>query len=222
MGKRHRRITKKELKKDKFVEEGTKFLIWTRKHKLQVGWIISGICIISIGGWYFYHSIQTRQRRAEYEFSQAIATYGAGYIDQALTQFEDISRLYPRTKSGVDATYWLANIRYFQGKYPEARNLFEKYLTQGKDPIFLPSALLGIADTYLQEGDYFSAAQKYEEVTKYYPKSSISPKAFYQAARCYQALNQPERTKTTLQNLAKTYPSSRYASKAQSLIINLM
>ncbi|MDI6839822.1 MAG: tetratricopeptide repeat protein [bacterium] len=218
-----KRVLKKELKKkDRFIEKGIQFFVWTRKHKIQVSSIIVGILVIGIVLMWFYYSMQTKQKKANHEFFQALTAYGIGNMEEALTRFEDISRLYPRTEPGIKSIYWLGNIYYFQGRYKEARNKFQEYLKRGKDIIILPGALLGVGDTYMQEGDYFSASQKYEELVTRYPNSSLIPRALFQGLRCYQFLNQPERVKSIIQTLTKNHPNSPYTRKAQSLIINLM
>lgn len=222
MAKKYKRITKKELKRDRVVEQGTKLFFYIRKHPTKVGLTIGGILLISIAGIYFRQTAQTRQRQADFEFREAIALYGAGNITEAITRFEDISQLYHKTIPGVNSLYWLGNIRYFQGNYKEARDYFKKYLEKGKDQLLLQSALLGIGDTYLQENDNFSASQKYEELATRFPDSWLAPKALIQSLRCFQLLNQPDRAKSTLQKLTQNYPNSKYAQKARCLIINLM
>ncbi|MCK4353189.1 tetratricopeptide repeat protein [candidate division WOR-3 bacterium] len=222
MAKKHGRVTKKELKKDKFVEEGARFFIWVVKHKIQLTWIIASILVISIGGGYFKYSTRIRQKKAKNEFSQALTAYRAARIEEAITRFEDLTRLYPKTKPGIKSIYWLANIYYFQGRYKEAREAYQRYLKKEKDEITLSGALLGIGDTYVQEEDYFSASQQYEEFVNSYPKSPLAPKALFKTIQCYQMLNQPDRIKSASQTLIKNYPNSLYARKAQGLIINLM
>ncbi len=217
-----KRVKKKELKGDKLVEEGTRFLFYLAKYKVKTGWIAGGILIICIGVVYFHRATQIRQEKARFEEREAITIYGAGNIREAFTRFEDISHLYPKTTSGISSLYWLANIYYLQGKYQEAREFFQKYLEKGKDPILLQGALLGLGDTYLQEGNYFQASQKYEELVNQFPSSSLIPKALLQSIKCYQVLNQLDNTKRALHTLSESYPTSFYTQKSQSLIINLM
>ncbi len=217
-----KRVRKKELKKDKLVEEGTRFFFYLTKNKANIVWIIGVILLVCIGGAYFYRTIQTRHKRAEFEEREAITIYGTGNIREALTRFEDISQLYSKTTSGINSLYWLGNIYYFQGQYQEAREFFENYINKGKDQILLQGALLGLGDTYFQKEDYFQASQKYEELTTKFPNSSLIPKALFQLIRCYQVLNQLNDAKETLQILSKNHPSSHYTQKSQSLIINLM
>lgn len=217
-----KRVRKKELKKDKLVEKGTRFFFYLTKHKTNLVWVIGIILIVCIGGVYFRQTIQTRQKRAELEERKAITIYGAGNIREALTRFEDISQLYSKTTSGINSLYWLGNIYYFQGQYQDARDFFENYINKGKDPILLQGALLGLGDTYFQEEDYFQASQKYKELTIKFPNSSLIPKALFQLIRCYQALNQLNDAKETLQTLSENYPTSHYTQRSQSLIINLM
>ncbi len=217
-----KRVKKKDLKENKLAEEGVKVFFYTTKHKAKITWIAGGILIICIGGGYFSHTTKVRQKKAKLEEREAVAIYGANNIREALTRFEDISQLYPKTTSGINSLYWLGNIYYFQGRYKEAREFFEDYTKKGKDLVLVQSALLGLGDTYIQEADYFQASQKYEELTTKFPTSSLIPKAFFQLIRCYQALNQKDNVKRAYETLSENYPNSPYTTKSQSLIINLM
>ncbi len=217
MAKKNKKITKKELKRDRMVEYGTKFVLYIRRQRIKVSLIVGGILIIIVGGVYFQHTVQIKQRQAEFEFREAMAIYGTGNVTEALTRFQDISTLYRKTTAGINAIYWLGNIYYLQGNYKEARKYYEDYLKKGKDKVLLESTLLGIGDTHLQENDYFSAAQKYEEFVTQHTKSWLAPKALFQTMRCYQLLNQPDKANSTIQKLTQNYPTSQYTQKANLL-----
>jgi TolA-binding protein len=222
MAKKYKRITKKELKKDAFADRALELFFYVRGHQAAAFAILAGIIVIIAGSTYFRRTGTVRHNQADYEFRQAVTIYGMGNITEAFTRFQDVSNLYGNTSSGVNSLYWLGNVYYFQGNYPEARTHFEKYVEQGNDPFLLQSALLGIGDTYLQENDTFSALQKYEEFTSRFSTSALAPKALLQVIRCYKLLNQPDKARLTLDKLAQDYPKSHYGLQAERLIINLM
>jgi TolA-binding protein len=222
MAKRYRRITKKELKKDKLLEKGIRASIYIRKHNKKIGIITGSILLIAIGGLIFRGNVQSRQKQAEFELREAITLYSTRNLQEALLRFEDISRIYPNTQAGIASLYWLSNIYYFQGRYAEARKYFKKYIKKGKNRLLLQSSLLGIADTYMQENNYFSALKKYKELVTRFPNSLLVPKALLQSIRCYQYLNQPTQACSTLKQLTQSYPQSPYTKRAQCLIRYIM
>ncbi|MFA5031808.1 MAG: tetratricopeptide repeat protein [bacterium] len=210
MAKDHRKITKKDLKKDKFVEEGMMFAKWMYKHKNAAQYIIIGAVIVVAVGVYFYWTGQTKNNRAKEAYTTALIEYNKGNIEGALTNFEDISKLYGKTQYGINAGYWLANIYYLEGKYKESQEAYETYIKKGKDELLIQSSQLGIADSYLQTGDNLKAAQKYEEFNSKYPKSLLTPKAISNAIKCYKLLGNTERINTLTTTLNKNFPNSQY------------
>lgn len=194
-----------------FIEKGAEFVRWTHKNKNLTQWGIIIIIILAAGGFYVFRTAQTKTEKARMAFNMAILSYNKGDIEGALTGFEDISRLYAKTKYGIEASYWLGNIDYLQGKHKEAREKYEIYIKKGKNEATIQSAYLGIADSYLQEGNNLEAAKKYEEIASKFPNSYLVPKALSQAAKCYNLQNNTIRADSIIAMLQKDFPDSPYS-----------
>ena len=212
----------KEVKKDKFVDKSLAFFGIIRKKKEVASWMGIGILVLCGIGGYLYKFNLTKENKAAHQLSESLIAYTGGDMEKAVTGFEDLAQLYPKTVAGIKSIYWLANIYYFQGKYTEARNSFDKYIKNGKDPLLIQASYLGIADLYLQENNFLTASQKYREVTTKFPHSPLVPKALYQELQCCRFSNQVARADSILQTLSKTYPNSPYSQKTKLPIINLM
>lgn len=212
----------KEVKKDKFVDKSLSIFATIRKKKDIFSWVGIGVLVVCGAGGYLYRLDMTKQNKAAHQLSQSLISYTEGDMEKAVTGFEDLIQLYPKTPAGIKSIYWLANIYYFQGKYTEARDYFGKYIKQGKDQLLIQASYLGIADSYLQENNFSTASQKYKEIITKFPHSPLISKALYQELQCYRLSNEPARADSIVQILSKAYPDSPYSQKIKLPIINIM
>lgn len=216
MARRRRKITvKKQIKRDRFVEAGTRSLSYFRHHSALIGYITIGIVVIAGGVLYYSRVKGNKEDKASKLFSRGIALYSQNNIEGSISVFQDLSSKFGGTSPGIKSLYYLGNLYYFTGKHEQAREKFERYLKYAKDDILLPGALLGIADTYTEQRNFFLAQKKYEEVKKRFPKSALAPKALMSAARCAIVLGNSNKAKEIYNKIIKTYKSSVYSKEAE-------
>ena len=111
--------------------------------------------------------------------------------------------------------YYLANSYYYTGRYNEARKYFEKFLKKSKDPVLLPGAAIGIADTYAEERNYYLAAQKYLSCYEKFKNSPVAPIALYRAAHCYEILGNYELADSLRRIILNDYKDSYIAEEVK-------
>lgn len=162
------RITRKELKSDKFaleVEHTVNFFEEHQKELLRYGAIAVGVILLIVG-----YTIYSRHEHAlrEEALARAIqvqeAPVGAPTPGQnfnfptqdakdqvALKTFEELKSKYPRSDEGEIAEYYLGCIKADQGKFAEAEKSFKEVAGRGgKD--YGSLAKLSLAQIYFADG----------------------------------------------------------------------
>lgn len=216
MARRRKRITKKELKEDKFVEAATEFAGFFRRHSAKLIWAVVGLFIVILSTRY---GLQTRARardEAALALTAANSFFFGGDYEEAISRYEGIIDRYPSTPSGVKCLYFLGNVYYLVGNYELALDHYERYLGKSKDPIAGPAALDGIGSCYEQMADYGEAARRYEEVFRRYPKSIIAAEALLSSGRCYESERDYESAKAAYERVIESFPETGKAQEAQS------
>lgn len=214
--RRKRRIAKRELKEDKFVEAATEFAVFFRRHSAKLIWGVVGLFIVILSTRYV---LQTRARardEAAFALTAANSFFFGGEYEEAISRYEAIIDRYPSTPSGVKCLYFLGNFYYLMGDHELALDHYERHLRKSKDPILAPAALDGIGSSYEQMGDYGEAVRRYEEVFERYPKSIIAAGALLSSGRCYESLGDYESAKAAYERVIESFPETGKAQEAQS------
>jgi predicted negative regulator of RcsB-dependent stress response len=161
------RITRKELKTDKFaleVEHTAEFFEEHRKEIIRYG-AAGLVAVLLIFGYYFYSRQQHATR--EQELSKAIQVQeapvglsgngGAAYLTQAdkdkesTRVFSDLAAKYPGTTEGEIALYYLASVQSDEGKLAEAEKSFQQVAQKGNEK-YASLAKLALAQIYFADG----------------------------------------------------------------------
>ena len=162
------RITRKELKTDKFaleVEHTVTFFEEHQKEILRYGGILLGLAVL-IFGWIVYsrheHAIRQEQLARAIEIQEApVGPPQPGQNrnfptqeskDQAAIQaFSQIVSAHPGTPESEIAEYYLGSIRADQGKLAEAEKNFKDVADKG-DARYSSLAKLALAQIYFADG----------------------------------------------------------------------
>ena len=162
------RITRKELKSDKFaleVEQTVDFVTEHRRELTLYGSIAAAVAVVAVG-IYFYMGRQHMVR--ETALGEAIQLQEAPVGPpspgprlsfpteeakrSAVTKaFGEIASRYPGSSEGAVAKYYLGSIAADQGKMPDAEKLFQEAANSG-DKNYGPLARFSLAQTYFAEG----------------------------------------------------------------------
>jgi len=162
------RITRKELKSDKFaleVQHGVEYVGEHRRLLIRYGGI-AAIVIVAAVAFFFYNRHEQSVRAAK--LAQAIqieaANVGAAqnpYMlsfpteaqkDQAATKaFTDIAVQYPGTEEGTVAEYFLGSMAADKSDIAQAEKRFKEAIDNGKGP-YVSLAQLSLAHIYQSQG----------------------------------------------------------------------
>jgi tetratricopeptide (TPR) repeat protein len=161
------RITRKELKTDKFaveVEHTVDFVTQHRNQLVLYGSIAVAVAVISVGA-YFYMRQQHMAR--EQALADAIQIQEAAVGQQnpnapvnfatedakraaATKAFSEITAKYPGTNEAAIAKYYLGASMAEQGKLPDAQRLFQEAVETG-DKNYASLARFSLAQVYVSE-----------------------------------------------------------------------
>jgi len=212
------RITKKEIKEDKFVTFTFKLNEWIREHLNQVLMVGGGVILVGVIVFFVISSKSKREENAADLLGKAGMELQTGELGTAVSDLQKVINQYGSTESAKRATFLLASAYYYAKDYNQAQSFFEKSLDKYKnEPNMAASAQAGIADCYMQKGSFLLAGDNYVKAVSMDPQGFLSPQYLLKAADAYIRAGQNDKTREMLNRLIKEYPDSRevYQAKIQ-------
>jgi len=162
------RISRKELKTDKFVAEVSETVEFFQAHRRQImrygSVVLAVLVLLAAFGWYRRHQRTVRQEA----LNAALAIYNApvgqtgnpflpGYPSEeernkaALKAFSDLVARYPRSDEGLIATYYLGTMAADRGDLAEAEKHLRQVAESGAGN-YASLAKVALADLYRSQG----------------------------------------------------------------------
>jgi TolA-binding protein len=216
---RKTRLTRKEIKQDRFIESTMEAVSEMKHHSTKIAFgavLLVGLIVLMI---FYFNSKKKTEAQAVSDLSSAIALYSANDFVSAIPRLEQHLLRFDNTKSGEKAVFFLANSRYYSGDIDGALRDFQRYLDRNsKDPLFSPSALMGIASCREQKGEWREAASIYEDVRKRYPKNFLVPEALVSAGRCHERLGEWDDAERLYNEVVDNYPEQAFAADAETYL----
>jgi outer membrane protein assembly factor BamD (BamD/ComL family) len=210
------RITKKEIKEDKFVTFTLKLSEWFQKHLNQVLIGAGGVILIVVIMFFVLSSKSNRERKAAEFLGKASLELQAGDLGAAVGDLQKVVNQYGSTKSAEKAAFLLASAYFYAKDYAQAQSSFEEYLQKyKKDPMHAASAQAGIADCQMQKGNFVLAGENFLKAVSLNPQSFLAPQYLLEAGDAYLKADQKDKTKEILNRLIKEYPDSREVNQAK-------
>lgn len=146
---------------------------WEKEGKQTI--IFVAIALVAVGAFYGYRSYSANK---EASASKAFVT------SQLVDDLEAANEAYGNTKAANVIKMKLAKSYFDQGKYSEAKAIYEEL---GKNPVsgFDEVGAIGIAACLEAEGSYAEAAKRLDALFEEKPASFLVLNAQIGAARCY-------------------------------------
>lgn len=222
MLKARKRITKRQIKEDKFVTFYFKAqdFIQQNLNKVLIGLgIFAAIILIT---FLIIHSKQSAELNASVKLAEANSKLMRGELQPAIDILLNMSEDYSGTRSAARGVYMLAYSYFQKGEFDNAAKYFRKYLDDyGDDPILISGAYSGLAASLEQQGKFQEAAQNYEKAAIKYSSHFSAPQQLMDAARCYKLINRFADAKRCYEKLIERYPTSALKSEAEMLLAKL-
>ncbi len=223
MLKARKKITHKEIKKDKLVTAYFETKEWFVKaeNKKRI-YTVSGIIIVIAVLVFFYISNKNaKNEEAEVKLSAVITVYEQNNYQLALDGdpvqnvmgLKEIVDKYGSTESGETSKLYAGNCYFNLNDYDNALKSFEDY--SGKNDIVKASCLSGIGAVYEAKGDLKKAGEYFEKAANVNKDVVINPENLYYAVRAYSQAGDKESANRIFGILKNEYPKSKYISDSK-------
>ena len=180
-----RQWVKEALHKDFLSQVAAKTTVWVKDNKENA--LIGSILFVAI--IVFIPFIISHQNKLDNEVmilvSQGEMLSAQGQYNQAIS-FLDNALSKNRNKTNPLAYYYKANTLYNIGRYQEAIDTYNLFLSKYEKNILTPEIKIGLAKAYEQIGDYNKSINIYNEFIKNYSEHPFMPDVFQSLGRCYE------------------------------------
>jgi predicted negative regulator of RcsB-dependent stress response len=189
---------------------------WFETHKNQVMWGAGVVVVVGLGIGFFSWQQKEKQIRANEALSATLNGIGSG-ADRSRAS-ETLLRVAAEnagTAAGGRAVLLAAAELFTEGKYPESRAQFERYLREYRQTPFGGQALLGVAACLDAQGKTNEAVNAYNEIVQRHSSENVALQARLSLARLYEAQNRLEQARDLLLELARAQvPNSMITREA--------
>ncbi len=217
-----KKITKKELKEDKFVEAALKAKTYLEENSTQVFVAIAVVVALVI-------LIMVYRNYHEKKVMQATALLGMAQVEYQNMNYakarEFLNRLfeeYDGTEAATQGYFILANLNYQQEKYDEAETAFKKFIDNyNGSKILKASGLAGYAACLEHRGAHAEAAEYYVKAQKTAPDFVEAANYLYLAGLNYIKAGQKEKAKEVFELITEKYAKSNRVNDAKAQLILL-
>jgi tetratricopeptide (TPR) repeat protein len=225
MLKARKKITHKELKKDKLVTTYFNVKNWFEKpeNRKKVGMAAGIVAVLVIAVFLYISNRRTKNEEAEAKLSLIVNLYQQGKYQEAINGdaatstpgLNEIVANYGSTNAGQTAKYFLANCFYNIKDYDNALKYFDDY--SGNNDFIKASCISGMAAVYEAKGDMNKAAEYYEKSAAVNKDVFMNPDCLYSALRIYTQLGDKESAQKIYKHLKDEYPKSKYIAESKKL-----
>jgi tol-pal system protein YbgF len=112
--------------------------------------------------------------------------------------------------------------RIFQeGRYPESRSAFVKFLKQFPQTEYSDNAQYWIGEAYFKEGKTEEAILAFEDVVKKYPQGNKVPDALVKQGISFKVLGDKDNARIILQRVINKYPNTPQSNTARKELEDL-
>jgi len=213
-----KKITRKELLKneDELISLSARASQYILAHAKTIKYLLYGLAIIAIivlGGSLYYKHLNKK----------ALAAYNTAYkalvgnaspetseedLQKSIEEFERLIKDYGWTKMATLAIPQLAYLKFDQGKFDEAISLYQTYLEKEKSNIIYRSmAYFGLAAAYEARGNYQSAINALEQVSKG-KNDFLKEEALFSMGRLYELSGQTKRSQEVFKEFIGRFKDS--------------
>lgn len=219
MLKPKKKITKKELKQDKFVLYTLKAKEFAEAHSklLFQGGIALLILIVLIV--LYARSKQSAGIKANELLGEAELAQNIGNLQRAEEVLKQLVEDYDGTYAAGEGTFMLAKLYWQRNDTTDAETYFKKYFEDyGDDDLLTAGALAGYADCLVWQKKPAEAARYYEKAGRVNEENPLTPSYLYSAAKAYFDAQNYQKVKSLASEIAEKYEKSEFKSMAEILM----
>ena len=211
MLRKHKRLTKKELKKDPLIIFTAQVVDFLQKEWLKIVSTVIVVILVVTGSFLIVHG----KRIGSINAYDAALTALSNDAPEALDLLKTVVNDYGGSREAKDALIYLGNA-YFQNQdYDSAKFFFQKYIKEfSDDPIFSFNAYNGLGGIYEEEGEFGKAGEIYEQFASRFEKSVFLPLMYLNAGKSYFHAGDKEAAKRNFLKITENYNDSKENQEA--------
>lgn len=223
MLKPRKKITKKQIKEDKFMTTVFKVQTFIELEWQKIVGGFAAIVLIILLSNYIQSSGAARENQASEELFQLEFRYYSAIYDSTLVSgLEGFIDRYEDTERAAAATFYLANTLFAMQSYVRAEEYFQIFLDDHDGPGFMKaSALGGIGACYEQREMYDKAVEYYNRAAERYFGEFVTAENLLGAARSYIKLGDTEAAKEKLSRLVEEFPNTSESMQAEFMMAQI-
>lgn len=219
--KRLTKLSKRELKRDRFVDTTFDWALWVRENVRKVA-VLGGALALLMLGIVLYRSTQaSASRQAGQNFEEVRQAYIAGNYQLAANDFKQFLVRYPDSEYADDAALYLGDSYLRAGDYPSAIKALEEFEGEhGDSPLaYAATNLLGAA--YEASGNQVKAAEIYGRAHGQAQHDYQRIASLMDRARVYAAQQEKDKAADAYREIIEKYPESSLAREAKVRLAEL-
>lgn len=222
MLKPRKKLTKKEIKEDKFVKTALQTRAFIEDNYKQVSIItgvVFGIIILIMVYSYFQREASEKSSailgKAQLEYQNMNYSKARQFLNRLLDE-------YSGTEAADQGLFLLANLFYQENNIEQAKQLYGEFIdSYGGSEILMVSGYAGYAACLEKEERFEEAAEYYIKAAKEAPDFVEAPNYLYLAGKNYLAADLPGEAKSTFQSIVDKYEDSTRFTDAKTQLILL-
>ena len=219
MLKPKKKLTKRELKQDKFILYTLKAREYAEEHARTLMYAGIGILVLILIVTLYINSRRSAAEHANQLYGEALFEYNRMNQSKAKEMLKQLLEEYSGTKYAGQGCFLLAKIYWQNDQYDSAKIYFRQYIDDyADDKLLTAAALAGYGDCLLSEGNTAEAAVYYERAAKVDTDNPLAASYFYSAARAYFETGNKDKARTLAQRVVDDYDRSVYKGKAEVLL----
>jgi predicted negative regulator of RcsB-dependent stress response len=209
-----KRLSKHQLKRDRFVEQTFDWAHWAETHRRQ---FLAGAAVLALafGGFFVFQAMsRSAEEDASGAYMEARQAYFAGNFPLAASDLEDFVRLHGDTSFADDARFFRADALYQAGNNEAAGEALEEFLSRHGDSPFAQMARLLSATVYARLNRYEDAKAAYERAIEEAGFDVERARIHEELARLYVSRGDNADAAAQYRRIAELVPDTEVASRA--------
>jgi len=220
MLKPKKKITKQELKEDKFVKFSLLAKTYVDENYQTIMRSALAIGVLIILFVFYYYNAQETDREANSQLGIAAIEYANGNLKKASERLVRLIEEYDGTDATDQGMFILANIYFQQKKYADAQTYYDKFIgNYTGSSILLASGYAGLAACEEVNANFSEAADLYEQAAELAPEFPESDNYYYLSALCYKRAGDFDNARSLFEHLANEAISAQRVKDAETQLV---
>ncbi len=216
-----KRLSKKQLKGDRFVERTFDWAHWIETHRTQAIGAVVVLVLIGLGFFLWRQSARSADEQASVEFLRARQSYFAGNWALAASDLSGFLARHGGSSYDDDATFFMADAMYQAGQFPQAIEALEAFLDEHEDSPLADNARELMAASYQQAGQMPQAIALYQRALEEAETDAARIEHREALARIYEAQGDKESAANQYRAIVELDPEGDAAREARRKLVEV-